>query len=89
MKKFHLSVFIEEEDGNSREFKLEFEPAGDNKYQPVITVKDNRTGFSSVNRLPISDYASLREKVGNLFSMKPEELKNKVRKIMTMLSLVG
>ena len=89
MKKFNLSVFVEEEDGNSREFKLEFEPAGDNQYQPVVTVKDNRTGFSSVNRLPISDYASLREKVSNLFSMNSEDLKNKVRKVMTMLSLLG
>lgn len=91
MKKFNLSVFVEEEDGSNREFKLEFAPVstGNNQYQPVITVRDSRTGSSSVNHLPISDYASLREKLSHLFSMNPEELKNKARKIMTMLSLFG
>ena len=89
MQKFEFSASIQEHDGSSREFRLEFNPIGDNQYQPVITVKNDRTGFSTVNHLPISDYTSLREKVSNLSSMNSEDLKSKVRKIMNLLSLVG
>lgn len=86
MKRFEFSVSIQEEDGSSRVLKLELVPSG-NLYQPVITTTDSRTGFSSVTRLPISDYTSLREKISKLFTLDFNGLEKMVRKIITMLSL--
>ncbi len=89
MKRCEFSALIQEDDGNSRELKLELVSVGGDKYQPVVTATDNRTGFSSVNRLPISDYANLRERVSKLFTLDSDGLQKAIRKIMTVFSLIS
>lgn len=88
MKRFQLSASVEDEGGDCREFKVELVPAGD-QYQPVVTVKDGRTGFSNVTHLPISDYKTFREKISKFSSLDSKDMANAVRRIISMISLVG
>ncbi len=89
MQKFEFSVVLHNNDQVTRDMKVEFVSASEGKYQPVITVNDGETGFSTVTKLPISDYAALRSKLDQMIGqLDADGVQNLVRKVTTFLSLV-
>jgi len=62
MKELRFSLVVGE-NGAVRELNAELVPTGEDRYQPVITVRDEQTGFESVTRLPVQNYASLIAKM--------------------------
>lgn len=89
MKKFEFSVALHDNDELSRDLKVEFTSVGDGKYQPVVTVNDRRTGFSTVTKLPVSDYTVLRSKLDRAIGhLDAKGVVSLARKITTFLSFV-
>lgn len=89
MKKFGLSVVFHDNDKVTRDLKVEFVEVGDGKFQPVINVNDNETGFSTVTKLPISDYTVLRSKLDKIVrDLDVNDVEKLARKVTTLLSFV-
>ena len=89
MQKFELSVVLYENDQPVRDFRVEFVSVGDNKHQPVITVNDRETGFSTITKLPVSDYTALRSKLDQLISqLDVNSVEKLARKVTTLLSYI-
>lgn len=89
MKKFEFSVTLCDNDQPTRDLKVEFVEVGERRFQPVITVNDHETGFSTVTKLPISDYTALRSKLDQAVkNLDVNDVQKLARKVTTLLSFV-
>lgn len=89
MQKFEFSVVLQDNDKVTRDMKVEFIEVGNGRYQPVINVNDHETGFSTVTKLPVSDYTALRSKLDKVVrQLDVNDVEKLARRVTTLLSFV-
>jgi len=87
MEKFRLLLELTDQDGVLKEFRLTFTKVEgeDGMYQPIFSVKDDKTGLEIIAKLPKAAYAGVRKTLDD-FLQHPENAEKFVRRAVAFLS---
>lgn len=89
MQKFELSATFYDGEEVMNLFALTFAPVEGDLYQPVVKVKNGKTGLEFELKLPKGSYTNIRETVAGLGKeVNPQGVKKVVRKLVAILSLI-
>lgn len=89
MQKFEISTTLYDGEEVTNHFSLTFTPVEDNLYQPVIKVKNAKTGLEFDLKLPKASYTNIREIAETLGKeVNPQGVEKIARKVVAILSLM-
>lgn len=89
MQKFEVSLTSYDGEEVANLFSLTFAPVEGNLYQPVIRVKNAKTGLEFELKLPKGNYTNMREVFEGLGKeVNPQGVEKFVRKVVAILSLI-
>ena len=89
MQKFEISATLYDGEEIANHFSLTFIPVENNLYQPVIKVKNAKTGLEFDLKLPKANYANFRDLIETLGKdVNPQGVEKIARKVVAILSLI-